>query len=267
MNVATYLMLTVPLVGGSLFLYDSVRSPARPAYDEVGDLRVPPPPRETPKEEAGPMLQADPTAQIERIVRETVGRMLQERGGAGNPGAGTRTEVVEGTDGGAMSLPQMPSIDVPGGSDALDGPNARYDEQTVKVLRSYMDEIQRREREERQVQMVTSQLDRLGVALTDSQRKGVIEATLKYQHSVRDALRAVPPGQENREARTKVMQDVRDQYTKVLYDIAPAAEAEKIVNGLGQGWRGFGGPVDANGNGVGPGDGGRRRTGAGGQGN
>ena len=78
MNVATYLLLTVPLVGGSLYVYDNLRSPARPAYEEPGDLQVPAPRAEA-KNEVGPMLQGDPTPQIERLVRETVERMLGQR--------------------------------------------------------------------------------------------------------------------------------------------------------------------------------------------
>ncbi len=263
MNIATYLLLTVPLVGGSLYVYDNRRSQPRPAYDEGADLQVPAP-RAEPKSEAGPMLQGDPTLQIERVVRETVERMLKERtGGAGGGTASVRTEVRAGETPSSITLPEVPAIDVPGGVAGTEGPQARFDEGTVKVLRTYMDEIQRREREERQVQMVNGQLDRLSVSLTDSQKKGVVDATLTYQRQVRDALRGVPPGQENREARTKAVQDVREQYSKTIYDLVPAAEAEKIVNGMGQGWRGGGG---ADGNVVGPGGEGRPRTGAGGQG-
>lgn len=263
MNVATYLLLTVPLVGGSLYVYDQVRSPARPAYEETGDLHVPAP-RAEPKNETGPMLQGDPTPQIERLVRETVERMLKDRtGGAGGGTAASRTEVLSGEAPASISLPQAPAIDVPGGVEGTEGPQARFDEDTVKVLRSYMDEIQRREREERSVRMVNGQIDRLSVALTDSQRKGVVDATLKYQAQVRDALRAVPPGQENRDARTKAVQDVREQYSKVLYDILPAAEAEKIFNGMGQGWRGAGA---GEGGVVAPVGDGRRRAAGGGDG-
>src|SRR5688500_9354007 len=41
-NVGTYLLLTVPLVGGSLYLYDSLRGPAAPA-SETAPVATPPP--------------------------------------------------------------------------------------------------------------------------------------------------------------------------------------------------------------------------------
>jgi hypothetical protein len=259
MNVGTYLLFTVPLVGGSLFLYDNMRAAPRQVVDEGIELQAPAP-REPARNEGAPVLQGDPTIQIERLVRENVERMLRERTGAAaaRPEATTSTEVVSGS----IPLPEMPSIDVPDGG-AFDAPAGKFDEKTVSVLRAYMDEIERRQREERNIQMLNGQLDRLGVALTDSQRKSVIDATLASQRQVRAALQALPPGPDNREARNQVVIAGRAQYTKVISDLVPSVEADKIINALGQGWRGPGGVQG--GNGVGPAGGGggngRRRDG------
>lgn len=263
MNVGTYLLFTVPLVGGSLFLYDNLRATPRAPVEEAG-LTVPAPRGES-APESGPMLQADPSAQIERLVREALERQQRERPAVGRPGI--TVAPGESTPG---TLPQVPSIDLPDAPDGTpEGPAGTFDEKTLKTLGSYIAEIERREREERLTQMVNGQIDRLGVSLTDAQKKAVVETTLKYQKQVRDALRTLPPGEQNRDARTKAVQDVRDQYSVAIYNIAPAAEAEKLVNALGQGWRGGigGGGQDAGaGFGGAGGGGGRRAPGGGGGG-
>lgn len=251
MNVATYLMLTVPLVGGSLFVYDQVKGDTRPkAADSAPDL-VAPPPRTEARREEGPTLTADPTLQVERIVRETFEKLMRERVGAAPAGeSGTTTEV---TGAGSIPLPDVPAIDIPEGGG--DTPAGTFDERTVKVLRAYMDEIQRREREERATQQVENQLDRLGVQLNDAQRKGVIDATLAHQRQVRDTLRAIPPGQQSRDARQKAVTEVREQYTRTIQNLVPSPEADKIINQMGQGWRGPGAGGNAFGPGGGPRDG------------
>lgn len=256
MNVGTYLLFTVPLVGGSLFVYDSLRR--EPAHTPAEDVALSAAPTARPEAPAGagPALQADPTAMVERIAREAVERMLRERGPAA--AAPSRNEVVgSGGREAPVALADLPAIEVPGdlGGDA---PVGTYDERSLKVLRAYMEEVERRQREERNVQMLNDQLTRLGVALTDSQRKSVIEATMRHQQAVRETLRSLPAGQEGREARSQAMQQARDAYAKQVFDLVPAAEAERIVNTLGQGWRREGA--------VGPGPGGGGNGGAGGGG-
>lgn len=258
MNVGTYLLLTVPLVGGSLYAYDSLRK------DPVGGgepaAYAPSAPRTEVRVVEGPSLQGDPTAATERIVRQMMERYLAELKGAGSaPAAG----VVPGGEGAAGGGAVQPPIDlgdepVPTG----DGSGAAFDERTLKVFRAYLDEAQRREREENLRTSINGNLERLGVSLTDSQRKAAVDLTVKYWRERREAMQAIPPGQQSREARTKAGQDALAAYTKALNDALPAAEAQKIVEGLGQfggGGRGF------DGGGGGPGFGGRapRAPGAG----
>lgn len=264
MNVGTYLLFTVPLVGGSLFVYDSLRR--EPAHTPAEDVALSAAPTARPEAPsgAGPALQADPTAMVERIAREAVERMLRERGPAA--AVPSRTEVVgSGGREAPVALSDLPAIEVPGdlGGDA---PVGRYDERSLKVLRAYMEEVERRQREERTVEAINDQLTRLGVALTDSQRKSVVDATVRHQQSVRETLRNLPPGQEGREARTAAMQQARDAFSKQVFDLVPAAEAERIVNSLGQGWRREGGNAPGaggggGGGGNGGGGGGRRPEG------
>jgi hypothetical protein len=233
-NVGTYLLLTVPLVGGSLYLYDSLRGPA-PAQ-EAPPVATPPP-REVVREVERPVLQGDPTSMTERQVRDLIERLLAEKRAEG---AGT-TGVVPGTSGDAAPLPFAPPIDLGGDPDSLTGPAAQFDEKTLTVFRAYLQEAQRLERVERQTQMVNSQLDALGVSLSQSQRQAVVDATVKHQQNVRDTFRQLPGGAEARDARQKAVTELREAYNKTIYDLVPISEAEKIVKGMGGAWRGDGG--------------------------
>lgn len=234
-NVGTYLLLTVPIVGGSLLLYDNLRS--SPAPVEPAPLSAPTP-RATSAEPAhGPVLEGDRDAQIERRVREQVERLLRE---LPTKPAGS-TGVVPATDGSGGSLPVQPPIELSGDAELLAGPNAQFDDRTLKVFRAYLDEAQRVERVERQTEMINKQLEGLGVSLSDSQRKAVVDATMKHQAQVRETFRQLPGGAEARDARQKAVNDLREAYTRTISDLVPVSEAEKIVKGLGGGaWRGDG---------------------------
>lgn len=230
MNVGTYLLLTVPLVGGSLYAYDNLRSPAAPTVVESGTLSVPPVRPEPRPAGDGPTLSGDPTAQTEKLVRALVEQALRDLRGKASaaPGAG-----VVAADG-APPAATVPLIDL--GPEPLPGSDGvgHYDEKTLKVFRAYLNEAQRLEREERMAEMIGSNLDRLGVSLNDTQRKSVVDITMRYQNQRREAFRTLPPGQDNREARQKASQEAHEAYSKAIYDAVPAAEAEKIVNAMGQ---------------------------------
>jgi hypothetical protein len=236
-NVGTYLLLTVPIVGGSILLYDNLRGSSAPA--ESAPISAPAP-RTTASEPApGPVLEGDRGAEIDRRVRAAVELALRD---VPSRPAGS-TGVVPGTDGNGGTLPTVAPLELSGDAELLAGPNAQFDERTLKVFRAYLDEAQRLERVERQTEMITRQLDGLGVALSDTQKKAVVDATMKHQAQIRETFRALPGGAEARDARQKAVTDLRETYTKTIYDLVPVSEAEKIVKGLGGGaWRGGGFP-------------------------
>jgi hypothetical protein len=250
-NVGTYLLLTVPIVGGSLLLYDNLRSTPGPV--EPAPITVAAPRPSAPESAPAPVLEGDRDADIERRVRAHVERALAEL----RAQPGTTTGVLPSTDAPGGALPVAPTIELSGDAELLAGPNAQFDERTMKVFRAYFDEAQRLERVERQAQMINTQLDGAGVSLTDAQRKAVVDATMKHQAQVRETFRQLPGGAESREARQKAVTDLREAYTKTIYDLVPLSEAEKIVKTLGGGaWQGFptgGGGARARPPGDGPG--------------
>lgn len=263
MNVGTYLLLTVPLVGVSLYVYDSVRGSSHAATSDVAPVGAPAP-REASVAAPGPVLQGDTSVQTERIVRETAERMLKELLAKGGGAGGTGVISGGGSDAG---LPAQQPLSLGSEPEAVEGPNARFDERTLKVFRAYLDEAQRLEREEREVKMVGDTLERLGVSLTDAQRKSVIDTTVRYQKQRREAFRNLQPGTDNREARQQAGKELRDAYSKAIYDLVPSAEAEKIVNGIGGFFRGadgggpqggFAGRGAGGGGRIAPGDGGSK---------
>lgn len=236
MNVGTYLLLTVPLVGGSLYVYDSVRPDPAPVLMESAPLAAPSRRAES-AEPSGPLLQADPSAQVERLVREAVERMRQEQLASG------RTTGVLPSAGSDGALPATPPLALGSDPEAVEGPGATFDEKTMRVFRAYMQEAWRLREEEQRVQRIQTALTTMGVSLSDSQRTAVVAATLKLR-SQRLELAKKFPGAENNEARNKAVQELRTDYSKTIHDIAPAVEAEKIVNELA-GNRGWGDAADA----------------------
>jgi hypothetical protein len=227
-NVGTYLLLTVPIVGGSLYVYDSLKPEPAPVVLEAAPAVTRPEPRaETP----APLLQGDPSAQLERLVREEVRRHL-----AGQPASGATTGVLPsgGSDAGLPAgAPSLLGTD----PEVVEGESATFDEKTMRVFRAYMAEAQRLREEEQRVSRINRTLDNIGVSITDGQRNTVVAATLKLWT---DALKLGTrfPGVENAEARKKASQELRETYAKTVNDAVPAAEAEKIISELGSrpGW-------------------------------
>jgi hypothetical protein len=231
-NVGTYLLLTVPLVGGSLYVYDGMRSDPAPVVLDTAPHAAPAG-RSASAEPTGPLLQADSSAQVERLVRETVERMRKEQQASGGT---TGVLPSAGSDGGLPGA-SAPALALGSDPEAVEGPAASFDERTMRVFRAYLEEAQRLRQEEERTKRVLTTLDTLGVSLTDGQRKSVAATTLKFHAQARELVQKLPGG-ENLEARKKAGQELRDAYSKSIYDIAPSAEAEKIVAELGtfRGW-------------------------------
>ena len=112
-----------------------------------------------------------------------------------------------------------------------------FDEQFLRSFRAAMEKVETERRQERVVDGLNRQLDRLGVELNDSQRDSVIESTMGFREKTRSLWRELPRGSddESRESRRQAFEAVREEYSTTIFNLVPSAEAEKIVEGMGRG--------------------------------
>jgi len=228
MKLGPYLLINLVLVGGGLFLYDSLKGDQAPRtiesseYDSLQADDV----GEAPFERQAPvMLSGGGNDVLARRVEQLEQTVADLRGLLASSQA---TSPSSATTGGPAptELPALASRDL------LDEERPSYDEATLSSLRSYMDEITRRKNEERQRNRVTAELERQGLNLSEEQTKAVVDQTLLHQTKARDLLRqgGWPRDEKGREDRREAFKDLQGQYSSAIRTLVPSADAEKILN-------------------------------------
>ena len=163
MKLGPYLLINLVLVGGGLFIYDSLKGDQVPRtiesseYDPLQADDV----GEAPFERAAPVMLsgggndvlARRVAELEQTVEDLRGLLASSR--ATGPASGTA---------GGTTPTELPAL---ASRDLLDGEQPTYDEATLRSLRTYMDEINRRKNEDRQRNRVTAELERQGLNLSE----------------------------------------------------------------------------------------------------
>jgi hypothetical protein len=253
MKIGPILLINLLLTGSALFVYDTVkgdpepvRAPAISMIDSGGEITDVD--DSSPVEligNGGQMALARIKAQEKEIasIKELLAKL--------QAGGSARTVVNED---GTTSPAPMASLDLP---DVVGDEKPVYDEQLIKNFRSLWDAAEAQRREERITEGLQRQLDRLGVKLDDTQTKGVIDATKGMREKMRDvftSMRGRGSDDGAREEMQASMEELRGEYSKTIYSLVPAAEAEKIVEGMSNN-RGWGRSTFAGG------DGGNRRGG------
>lgn len=230
MKFAPYLLVNVLVVGAGLLVYDTVRQDAPvPAYL--------PGPSAGADVEAGSAPAGTPSvvisgADTEFLARRNKARLDELEAAL----AVLRRGSASGSEAGGS--PSAGGPGAPAGQGALDlppvrtGEAAEFDERTLATLKTYMDEIRRREEEQRRRESVTQELARLDVQLSESQTDAVIDATLTYQDKARDLMRQGFERTEDGQARRReAFEGLRNEYVSVVHSLVPTAEAEKITSG------------------------------------
>lgn len=230
MKIGPYLLINLIVVGGGLFLYDSLKgdSPARVsdsgAFDPLQADDVGQPPARDPADATPAMLSGGgPEALASRVGHlESILRDLRREI--------ARTSASSSTGSGGAALPaggQLPSL---ASEDYVEGEEPTYNEKTLTTIESYMDEINRRKTEERQRNRVTAEIKRQGLDLTEGQTKDVVEITLAYQTKSRELVRKGWPRDETgRTGRKEAYKALQDEYSASIHELLPAADAEKIM--------------------------------------
>lgn len=237
MKLLPYLLVNVLVVGSGLFLYDTLKSDPQPAafvpVRTASDEPVAPSP------EPGAVVISGADAEFlakrnkVRLDELEAALAVLRRGStatapAGDGGA-TSGEPTLGN--GAMNLPEAEA-----------GNAVSFDERTLSTLKTYMDEIRRRDEEQRRREGITQELARLDVKLSDAQNEALIDATLTYQDKARDLMRkGFDRTEEGQNQRREAFEGLRTDYVAVVNSLVPSVEAEKITSGrLGRSFGFFG---------------------------
>ncbi len=222
----SYLLINLVLVGGGIFAYDQLkaddRAPGRGGgyadpltadapFEGGADQDTPEPLRvETgmrgSHDKATIRALEDRIASLERII-------------SGLPRGGSDGKPLPA----GGKLPELAATDF------IDPDNPAYDEKTIQTIEAYVDEINRRKAEQRQRDRVDGELNRLDLGLTEAQKKGVIDETIRFQAKARDLMRQQwSRDEEGRTQRREAFQNLQDEFKVTINRLVPTEAAEKI---------------------------------------
>jgi hypothetical protein len=237
----SYLVLNVVLIAAGLFIYHTVvggQDAGSTPYEQLegDDLGYLPAERD----DSPIVLDSGADGALSRRNAEKIvtleGLIAILKGRAGE-GSDVRTADKPFASTGGSSLPTLSS------GDMVDEENPVFDEQTLKSLEVYLDEINRRKTEARNKTRLENELTRLGVDLSDDQRESVVDVTMAFQTKTRDLMRKGWPKDEGgREARKTAVGKLKEEYVASVSLLVPASEAEKITSSrMSRGIGGIGG--------------------------
>ena len=236
MKIGPILLINLLLTGSAIFVYDTIKGDPEPVtttttamIDEDGTVTEVA--DNTPVEligNGGQMALVRLKAQEKEIA--SIKALLAKLQ------AGGSAPLVVSEDG--TPVAPMASLDIP---DVVGDEKPVYDEQLIKNFRALWDAAEAQRREERITEGLQRQLDRLGVSLDESQTKDVIDATKGMRGKMREiftSMRGRGSDDGAREEMQASMEELRGEYSKTIYSLVPAAEAEKIVEGMSsnRGW-------------------------------
>ncbi len=240
MKLGPYLLINLLMVGGGIFIYDNLKSDTgsgsdAPVYDPLtaeAPSRDEPTPAPEPMEldgGANDVTNRDNTRRINSLERTIADLREELRSLKGSNGGGTTTS-------GNGVMPSMAS------SDLVDEENPVFDDGTLSTISAYLDEINRRKNEERQMRRIETELERKDIDLSESQKESVVKETLAYQAKARDLLRKQFSRDEaGREERRQAFQGLQDEYASVIKSLVPEQQADQILDSrLGRGMGFFG---------------------------
>ena len=234
MKLGPLLLLYVLLIGVSLYLYDSMRTPARgqarePAseHDAFDPLQAdaPEPRRNAPF--GGEFLEQDGGADA-APVRELLARVESLEGEV----ARLRRQLASGAGGRASGGGDASAVPAMEMADPGDLADPSFDDRAVAAFEVYLDEVNRRKAVERQRGVIEGQIKRLELNLSPRESVQVIDETLAYHKKISELYRVGWPKDEGgREERRVAFQMLHEDFKGRLERLVNAAAVEKITQG------------------------------------
>jgi hypothetical protein len=152
--------------------------------------------------------------------------------GGGSPQAGPSPEGP-GPDG---ASPSTGSSDEPW----MDAEGAKYDAEGRRIVtpkeltrfRKMLEAVEHQRQREKAARAVSQFLDKIGVKLTDDERKAVIGTTLDYQGKWRQASGSFGKDDEGNQKRTEAHAALVRDYEQALRAVAPGSEVDLMMDAM-----------------------------------
>ena len=230
MNPGIVILISLLSVTAGLVVYDTIRAddpvqaPINDVYD--GSVTADPNERFEPEPELKGLGFESLMVRVDRLERENEAlKALLSKAHVGKIAS----------DGSISPAGDTPAFELPVVAEGES--ETDFDEDFMRSFRAAMEKVETDRRRERVLDGLNRQLDRLGVELSDDQRKQVVDSTLSYRERTREMWRELPRGSDEatREERRQAFEVVRDEFSTTIYNMVPSAEAEKIVEGMGRG--------------------------------
>jgi hypothetical protein len=227
MKLGPQLLITMLLVAGGIFIYETMRSDSavggaaggyelRP--DGVGGSRGPAA-GTAQLDGGGETLLAEQNAgRLERLERRLA--TLQEEL------ARLRRAPRGAAAAGGTGVPAMDPRDI------VNADDPRFDDGTLATIAAYFDEINRRKTVERERLRIGTELDRKGIMLSETQKTAIVEQTMAYQDRAREALTSsgYPRDEAGRLERQQAFEALQAEYEATIRRLVPDEEkAGKIL--------------------------------------
>ena len=237
MSLPLQILLQLALVGGGIFVYDAVKS-SEPPVDHHREVAV------TDRldddqdgDETNDSLHATPDgtvlegnrteAMIAKNARrlEELSRQLALLRHAASSG--------DATAGNGEAAPSQPSGDFGLSAPSGTAEQPEFDDASIERFTAYMEEAQRRQREQRRRDGIARMLKAQEVNLSAQQQEAVIDLAVEYQKKARDIFResmTMMRDEGGREKRRELLDNVKREFDDKIAQIVPTADAEKISN-------------------------------------
>jgi hypothetical protein len=235
MKFGVFLLLQVLVTGAAVFAYDAIRDRNTPTVEAPRPADIV---RERPEVVQTPTLAGTGWSELLRRVEALEAK----------PSAGTHVGVIPGitevpdASSGVTGLPTEATA--PETGDGAAPALTQFDEKQIAKFRLLLDEVEKRRREERQLENFRDLMKRIEVNLTAEQEKGVIAARTAYGEKRAEMFRTIRTegrtdgnrtdggrtAAGDRESRQAMAKDLRDEYGRALEAVVPAADAQKILD-------------------------------------
>lgn len=126
--------------------------------------------------------------------------------------------------GGSVKAPAIPLEDA--------GSEGRFDEDSLRRLRAYMKEMERRDHALRHKAEIERTLGGLELNLSPELRDQLIEATYQFHRKLRARLTKLPRNNDEREQQAAEIKSLRADYRREVQALLPGQEADRVLGSI-----------------------------------